>query len=411
MTNSTDKLLNGAQAAKFLGVKPATLYAYVSRGLINSIPGQRPRERAYRIEDLKKLRQSTRGFKTVKDSDEPTWTGPVIKSAITEIREDGHFYRGQNVIELVRKNTSFKQVTEILWETSSSDKNWTDVNPLELPDLFKLSVSKGQVQDNLELLKLLLVLLESKDPVRRHLLAKDIFDTARKLILTMPVAIGLKDGHSNIDTDGEYPIARSLLTALTGSNSTEKTKLINSALVLCADHELNASALSARIAASCDASLYSCLLSALSTFSGTLHGSASRRAEDIVTSSLKFESVTTWLKDYLMKFESIPGFGTQLYEHGDPRAKLLIEMALSTSSRNKNLKRLVEIVECVQEHLGLEPNLDVGLAAMSYALSLKPGSGTTIFAVSRAAGWIAHAKEQRRYGGKIRPRARYIGIV
>ena len=112
-----------------------------------------------------------------------------------------------------------------------------------------------------------------------------------------------------------------------------------------------------------------------------------------------------------MKFESIPGFGTQLYEHGDPRAKLLIEMALSTSSRNKNLKRLVEIVECVQEHLGLEPNLDVGLAAMSYALSLKPGSGTSIFAVSRAAGWIARAKEQRRYGGKIRPRARYIGIV
>ncbi|HMP53591.1 MAG TPA: citrate/2-methylcitrate synthase, partial [Candidatus Melainabacteria bacterium] len=76
----------------------------------------------------------------------------------------------------------------------------------------------------------------------------------------------------------------------------------NCGLVLCADQELNASALAARIAASCDASLYSCLLSALATFSGTSHGSASRRAEDIVSSSMKFNSVTAWLKDYLLKF-------------------------------------------------------------------------------------------------------------
>ena len=153
----------------------------------------------------------------------------------------------------------------------------------------------------------------------------------------------------------------------------------------------------------------SCVESALGAFSGSLHGSASRRAEDIVTTSLKFKAVSAWLKDYLRQFETIPGFGTDLYTQGDPRAKHLISCAQQVSSKNTHLKRLLEIVECVREQLGLEPNLDVGLAAISYALALPAGAGSTIFAVSRSSGWIAHAIEQRMYGGVIRPRARYIG--
>src|SRR4030095_6405407 len=121
--------------------------------------------------------------------------------------------------------------------------------------------------------------------------------------------------------DSRFPIAQTILNALSPGVSEERASVINCALVLCADHELNASALAARIAASCDASIYSCLLSALGSFSGSLHGSASRRAEDIVTSSLRFKSARAWLKDYLQEFERIPGFGTDLYQKGDPRAK------------------------------------------------------------------------------------------
>jgi citrate synthase len=115
------------------------------------------------------------------------------------------------------------------------------------------------------------------------------------------------------------------------------------------------------------------------------------------------------MKDHLRRYDRIPGFGMDLYPQGDPRAKLLIKSAQQFAGKNGNLKRLMEIVECVGDQLGLAPNLDAGLAATSYALSLPPGSGSTIFAVSRTAGWIAHAIEQRQYGGVIRPRARYIG--
>ncbi|HMO20936.1 MAG TPA: citrate synthase, partial [Candidatus Melainabacteria bacterium] len=117
MPESSKKVLTGSQAAEFLGVKPATLYAYVSRGLIKSTSGPTARERSYRLSDLIKLRQSVRGFKANKNEKDPSWTGPVIKSSITEIKEDGHRYRGRNAIDLVCQETPFEFVTELLWET------------------------------------------------------------------------------------------------------------------------------------------------------------------------------------------------------------------------------------------------------------------------------------------------------
>lgn len=403
-----DKLLTGSQAAEFLGVKSATLYAYASRGMIESQPAKNARERTYRLSDLIRLRQSSRGFKSPKDQEPAVWTGPVIKSAITEIREDGHYYRGQSALELARTDKPFESVVDLLWETGATNTNqWKRMKPLQLPKELRSLASKDA--DFLDLLKLMLVSAEMSDPVSRKLLATDIFETARRLIVTMSMNLGLPTKRDKYMPDGPFPIAQTLLHSLTGNKSREKAQAINSALVLCADHELNASALAARIAASCDASLYSCVESALGAFSGSLHGSASRRAEDIVTTSLKFKAVAAWLKDYLRQFETIPGFGTDLYSQGDPRAKHLISCAQQVSSKNTHLKRLLEIVECVRDQLGLEPNLDVGLAAISYALALPAGAGSTVFAVSRSSGWIAHAIEQRMYGGVIRPRARYIG--
>jgi citrate synthase len=406
-SETVEKLLSGSQAAEFLGVKSATLYAYASRGLIESMPAANGRERAYRLSDLIKLRQSSRGFKSVKENDAAVWTGPVIKSSITEITGEGHRYRGQNATELAQSNASFEQVAEVLWDTDHPSSSWSKLKPFAVPKQVRTLLTAET--DHVDLLKLVLSAIELSEPMHRKLLAEDVFDVARRLIVTMSVAIGVPQGRDKYHSDGQYPIAQTILEGLSGSRSAERAKIVNQALVLCADHELNASALAARIAASCDASIYSCLLSALGTFSGSFHGSASRRAEFIVNSSLAFKSARAWLKDYLRQFERIPGFGMELYEQGDPRARLLIESALKVASKNTHLQRLVEIVECVRDQLGKEPNLDIGLAATAYALGLPAGSGSAIFAVSRTSGWIAHAIEQRMYGGMIRPRARYIG--
>lgn len=407
LDQQAEKLLTGAEAAEFLGVKSATLYAYASRGLIESFPSQNGRQRCYRLSDLIKLRQSSRGYKSVRETDAAVWTGPSVKSSITEITEAGHRYRGHSAIELAKRNTPFEQVAEIIWDTDGTDKDWSNIKPLNIPKQVRALVSNEV--DYLDLLKFLLAAIELNDPVHRKLLSEDIYSVARRLIVTMTTAIGIAEGRDKYISQGQFPIAQTLLSVFSDEKSTERAQALNRALVLCADHELNASALAARIAASCDASLFSCLLSALGTFSGSFHGSASRKTEDMVASSLSFKTTAVWLKDYLRRFETIAGFGTELYSEGDPRARLLIETALHINKRNSHLQRLLQITQCVREQLGKEPNLDVGLAAIAYALGLPPGSGSTIFAVSRTSGWIAHAIEQRMYGGMIRPRARYIG--
>jgi citrate synthase len=159
--------------------------------------------------------------------------------------------------------------------------------------------------------------------------------------------------------------------------------------VLCADHELNASTLSARVAASCDAPLHSCVLSALGTFSGDLHGARSRQIEDVVRGSMHYASVSSWFKQYSRDYPVPPGFGMQLYPDGDPRGKSLVATAVQTNSRSAPLKQLMRIIEYVEEQTGQKPNIDCGLAALSFALELPPGSATALFAISRTVDWSA----------------------
>lgn len=410
MSQTEEKYLVGSQAAEFLGVKPATLYAYASRGQIESVPGNSGRERCYRLSDLIKLRQAARGVKTVRDNDQAIWTGPSIKSAITEITPEGHRYRGKLGLDLAHQEMTFEATAELLWDCEKPVVDWSGIEPFSLDPLLSQMPAGGKLEC-LDLLKLLLINCDMTYSLGINPAVEDVYDKARRLIVTMAWAVGLLNGRDRAVKYESASISELLARSLSHNPGNEHVRLINQALVLCADHELNASALACRIAASCDASLFSCLLSALGTFSGNLHGSASRRTEDIVSGSMAFDAVEDWLKHYLAEHESVAGFGTELYQEGDPRARLMLTSALAVNQTDASLLRLKAIVDVVQKELGLAPNLDVGLAAISYALALPPGSGSTIFAVSRTAGWIAHAMEQRLYGGVIRPRARYIGKV
>src|SRR5262249_1938228 len=184
-----------------------------------------------------------------------------------------------------------------------------------------------------------------------------------------------------------------LSKALSGTYSKQHATLINRALVLCADHELNASTLTARIAASCGASVSSCVLSALGSFTGALHGSASLRVEELILGSMHTKSVSRWLREFLQSNQQIPGFGLELYPAGDPRAKALLDSVSEISSNVPEVRRLLEVISCVQDMVGEMPNIDAGLAALKFALALPAGAGSAIFAVGRTAGWIAHVVE------------------
>lgn len=405
----TEAILNGLQAAEFLGVKIATLYAYVSRGLLESVNSSGGRERGYRMLDLLRLRKTQKGVHLQADRTAAEWTGPLIKSAITEIRPDGHYYRGESAIKLAESDVPFESVAELLWGQAKEvrERRFVAFETKSQRFLKKFNSSIAKDSDFLDSLKALISMLELSDARHTKLDSADSFKTARNLIATMSLSLDRSGRHAA--TLKFAPISKIILRCLTGSKSNERAQALNRALVLCADHELNASTLAARVAASCDAPLYSCLLSALGTFSGDLHGARSRQIEDLVRGSMHYASVSSWFKQYSRECPVPPGFGMHLYPEGDPRGKSLLTAATQINSRSATLKQLVRIIEYVEEQTGQKPNVDCGLAGLSFALELPVGSATGLFAISRTAGWVAHAVEQRLYGGMIRPRARYIG--
>jgi citrate synthase len=177
--------------------------------------------------------------------------------------------------------------------------------------------------------------------------------------------------------------------------------LIRRILVLVADHELNASAFAARVAASTGASLAAAALAGLSTLSGPRHGGATEAVRRFAAEAAELgprEAIASRLTDD----RALPGFGHPLYPDGDPRAAALLERFTPPPQ----LTRLQEMVWAIT---GLAPNVDFTLMAASEALKLPRDAPFALFSVARCAGWIAHAIEQGQQDRLIRPRARYVG--
>ena len=175
--------------------------------------------------------------------------------------------------------------------------------------------------------------------------------------------------------------------------------VIRRALVLLADHELNASTFAARVAASTGASLAASVLAGLAALSGPYHGRMAERVEAFAAGAAKAgpaRALARWGD------RPVPGFGHALYPDGDPRAEALLA-AFETPPPLAALRRLVE------GETGVKANVDFALVAMRQALDLPTEAPFALFAAARTAGWLAHAIEQVETGALIRPRARYVG--
>jgi citrate synthase len=186
-------------------------------------------------------------------------------------------------------------------------------------------------------------------------------------------------------------------------------RLLESALVASADHELNVSSFAARVAASTGADLEACLIAALAAFSGPRHGAESMRVQALVSEAGRPERARSTLLARVRRGEALPGFGHRLYPAGDPRGPLLLSLAAQHVRPARALATLEALVaEAARLGLGV-PNLDVGLLGVAHALRLQPWAGQVLFCIGRSAGWIAHVAEQRTSGELLRPRARYVG--
>ena len=182
-------------------------------------------------------------------------------------------------------------------------------------------------------------------------------------------------------------------------------------LVACAEHELNASTFAARVVASTGADLHASVLAALCSLSGPIHGGACDRIEQVFAGLEAGVKLDGLLAGFTGKHLLPPGFGHAIYPNGDPRAALLKKVAAETARRKG--KRLYEtalkIEDAVAKGEGLRPNLDFYLTVCVRMLGLAPGSPAAVFALGRAAGWIAHSLEQYADNRLIRPRMRYRG--
>jgi citrate synthase len=184
---------------------------------------------------------------------------------------------------------------------------------------------------------------------------------------------------------------------------------INAALVLCADHELNVSAFTARCVASAGATLYDVVIAGLAALRGVRHGGHTARVEAFLDEIGTAGRVARVLSDRLKRGEPIPGFGHRLYPEGDPRGRRLLEVASQVGKRSKAVALVKAVAAETRRLIGDHPTVDFGLVALSRALGLPVGAPLALFAIGRTAGWIGHALEQYQSGVMIRPRARYVG--
>ncbi|HEX2622350.1 MAG TPA: citrate synthase, partial [Phototrophicaceae bacterium] len=190
----------------------------------------------------------------------------------------------------------------------------------------------------------------------------------------------------------------------------QDTQIINAALILSADHELNASSFAARVAAGVDANPYAVVMAGLSVLQGYKHGKNSERVAAFVREVGEARYARQAIAERLQRGEKLSGFGHWLYPDEDPRATALLTLLHQSQHTDPAVMALIDaIMQETQAMIGKAPNIDFALVALEYALRLPRGAALMLFALGRTVGWIAHAIEQYNAGDMIRPRARYIG--
>jgi citrate synthase len=332
-------------------------------------------------------------------------------------------YRGIDIHDLADHST-FEEVCFLLWEGRLP-------KPDELRSIRRsLGEERNLPAEMLRLLTSLVPHLTPMDALRTVVSAlaetdPDVRDMSpaanrRKAIrLTGQIATivaahhRIRESRPVIDPDPSLGHAEDFLRMLNGTRPTaEAAKAFDVALVLHADHELNASTFAARVTAATLADMHSAITSAIATLKGPLHGGANEAVIRMLTDIASLERVDDALHGKLARKEKIMGFGHRVYHTEDPRATHLRAMskALAESSgetRWYDMSRRIEKI--MNEEKKLNSNVDFYSASVYYMLGIPPDLFTPIFAVSRISGWAAHVLEQYANNRLIRPRAEYIG--
>jgi citrate synthase len=399
---ATRYYLTAQQAADALGVTPATLYAYVSRGQLRSEPlPDRPRARRYYREDIERLRErkETRRDPAAAAARGLHWGGPVLESAITLIHDGKVYYRGHDATTLAA-SASLEQAASLLWAAEETEgellfKQSSALSPRRLAQL------RTTAKDAFTILQVALPIAAAVDVASYDLRPAAVRQTGARIIRLLTNIVARHDSQAAVHL---------ALQAGWAPKKDAVGDVIRTALVLCADHELNVSAFTARCAASAGSSPYDVVSAAMATLKGYKHGGAAERVLSLLAETDTPKAARRVIANRVRQGEPLPGFGHPLYPAGDPRAVLLLRLA-EASGNEREWQRVRSVLTAASGLLHDRPNLDFGLAAVTRAYRLPEQAPALLFALGRTTGWIAHAIEEYASGQLIRPRARYTGVV
>ena len=387
--------LTTQEVARRLGVKPETVYAYVSRGLLDSARGPGGRNSTFDPKQVDRLAARRRR------------AGPLaIGTGVTLIDESRYYYRGVDVAELAR-GYSYEAVAEWLW-TGVLEPGVRFTAPEDAVRTARVAIEALPRHSALmDRLRVAVVAAAVADPLRFELTGSAVTATARSLIATLVESLPLLGS----DAPTRASLAQRLWPRLSARQPTaQMIRCVDAALVLLIDHDLAASTLAARVAASARANPYAVVSAGLGALEGPLHGAASGLAHRMLAECLDRGTAAPVVADQLRAGRRIPGLGHRVYPAADPRASLLFTMLEQVPGAQPVIEMANEVVTTAGRVRPLHPNVDLALAVLSLTAAMPADAGEVIFAVGRTAGWVAHALEE--YSERplrMRPSGQYTG--
>jgi citrate synthase len=414
-----ERRLSTAEAAARLGVKPATLYAYVSRGLLGRERSPDGRTSTFDPAEIDRLARPGHARRGRRPS-----TDLVVPSALTAIDQGLPWYRGIAVTDLAATRT-FEEVAEWLWTGQLPQ-------PPAEPGGVPWRAGEGALAAGrraqaalpatalpLERIRVIAAALAAGDELRLELHPAAVTAAGRSLIAGLvdclprpspPPGRSARRAPVAPPAAGAGPVAARLWDGLSSLDPEPGlVGVLDTALVLLADHELAASTVAARVAASVRADPYAVASAGLATVSGTLHGGASLGIEVLLDEIDRPERAATVVGARLRRGERLRGFGHRLYPGGDPRARFLLTRLQASAAGSPRMQVVDALLEAATSRGLPDPNVDLALAALASVTAMTRGAGEAIFAIARTAGWIAHALEEYARNTPIRPRALYTG--
>src|SRR5687767_14629661 len=333
-------------------------------------------------------------------------------------------YRGYDINELAPYAT-FEEVTFLLWEghlpTAEELKTFTmqlaanrDLPPTAFKVLKDVAKSMGPMDALRTVVSTLGAGRNDADKYTVEIDREKAIETTAQLATIVAYYHRLRFDEDLIHPDPRLSHAANFLYMLTGKKPTPAAeRAFDVALVLHADHDLNASTFSARVTAATLADYHGAITSAVGTLKGPLHGGANIEVMKVLLEiEASHEEPEDWVRHQLAKKRKIPGFGHRVYKTLDPRAIHLAKLSKSLGEQAKNTQwyeMSLQLQKAMKEKKGIDANVDFFSASSYYVMGIPLDLYTPIFAVSRVAGWSAHVLEQHGDNRLIRPLSDYVG--